>query len=470
MSHLVAKGGQGSVIIARDQQVNLRPVGGDPTQGVGQQVEALLDVKPSEEKQNELPLELGKFRFEGRTWGQVVAEREIDTIGDETDRRPGSEVSQVADFRTREGVQARSTTEISGLDQCQIDPLLPALMPQGPRFGHAVGGDQVWDARPSGRPCPATRVRLPESVQMHDLGRANGLFQVGLRALDRQRLEPVVRLPAARAWESRSSPRHAAGSRRRSSPGCWAPCHHRAPGPNRCRHAASHGVVPRYLLRRSFVASRRGHGFELRSGHEITSLSSWPMWCESASVREQFERNRVPPMRRERSGRGPSSPPSRPRGVPSLGDHRRDGSPSRPTGSKSSRHPLDRIGDRSFLAGPVPESGRNPREKTPTTVGHRRRPRSRPVPRAPSNWEARTPRHERTIATNGQPGETRAGEWPRRSRSSLIARSTSPAPGPSPQSTRSHALLESECRRYRANAPISRTRFLSGTNRQTVKK
>ena len=44
------------------------------------------------------------------------------------------------------------------------------------------------------------------------------------------------------------------------------------------------------------------------------------------------------------------------------------------------------------------------------------------------------------------------------------------APGPSPQSTRSHARLASQFFRYLTKASINRTRFLSGTNRQTVKK
>ena len=155
------------------------------TKSLRQHVEALLDVDPSEEQQNELAFELGVFLFDHRSGRQIVAEGEIDAIRDETDWRPRCELSQVADFGPRQRVKARGPSQVTGFDQCQVDSLLPALVFQCPRFGHAVSGDQVRHMRPPCGSSPAPRVCLPEPVQMYDLSPADRFLEVGLRPLDR---------------------------------------------------------------------------------------------------------------------------------------------------------------------------------------------------------------------------------------------------------------------------------------------
>ena len=43
-----------------------------------------------------------------------------------------------------------------------------------------MGCDHIGDAGLAGHPGAATCLDLPEPVQMHDLGRAHGISQVGL--------------------------------------------------------------------------------------------------------------------------------------------------------------------------------------------------------------------------------------------------------------------------------------------------
>ena len=146
---------------------------------------------------------------------------------------------QVADLRARQRVQARGAAEVLGLDQRQVDPLLPALVPQRPGLGHAVGGDQVGNCARRERRGAAARLHLPEPVQMHDLGRANRASRSVSGPLS-------VKPSGAGAASSRDGVgvtivtlSAASGSGRRSFPGCSAPCRRRAPGPVRCKDAAS---------------------------------------------------------------------------------------------------------------------------------------------------------------------------------------------------------------------------------------
>jgi len=61
-----------------------------------------------------------------------------------------------------------------------------------------MGGDQVRDVRAAGRPCPATRCACQSPVKLHDVGRANGLFQVGLRAFDCHAFGPLCSFESRR--------------------------------------------------------------------------------------------------------------------------------------------------------------------------------------------------------------------------------------------------------------------------------
>ena len=80
-------------------------------------------------------------------------------------------------MREREG---KTPGEVSRFDQGEIDSLLPALVAQGPRLGHAMGSDQVGDTGGTGGTSTAAGVRLPEPVQMNDVCSANESLEVGL--------------------------------------------------------------------------------------------------------------------------------------------------------------------------------------------------------------------------------------------------------------------------------------------------
>ena len=185
-------------------------------------------------------------------------------------------------------MKARRPAEISRLDECQVDPLLPALVPQGPGLGHAVGGDQVRDSsRACGAGAPA-RVRLPEAVQMNDVGRANRRLKVGFGAFERQPAGNGSRHPVATAWASRSSRHHAAGRELRSSPECLEPSRRRAPGRVHCRGAAS----------RRALASKRGRRREQCEAAERVAES---VACALVMVSSRIDSRRSTTAMRARS-------------------------------------------------------------------------------------------------------------------------------------------------------------------------
>ena len=118
----------------------------------------------------------GSQRFETARERKSRAERgrrpawHVHAVGDVADRGPGRERPQMIDLGARQCVQARRTAEVLPLDQRRVHLLLPRLVPQRPGLGHAMGRDHIGDAGLAGHPGAATRLDLPEPVQMYDLG------------------------------------------------------------------------------------------------------------------------------------------------------------------------------------------------------------------------------------------------------------------------------------------------------------
>src|SRR5208337_2685858 len=112
------------------------PVQRDP--GLRQEIEPLLDVYAAEEHQHELALQLWMLLLQKGSCGQIVKEAQIDAVGHEADGGPGSKAAKVANLGTRQRVQAGCLAEVPGLDEREVETLLPPLVPQGPWLGHAV--------------------------------------------------------------------------------------------------------------------------------------------------------------------------------------------------------------------------------------------------------------------------------------------------------------------------------------------
>ena len=215
-------------------------VGRDPAQCLGQEVEPLLDVHRPKKSRTNLPASSGHSasaplaagRSSNAARSTPLGMKQIGVQGARPRRCPisGRERACRHDARRR----------FFAFDQRHVHPLLPALVAEGPRLGHAVGGDQVGDACRAGR-AGARRVwacqspcKWTTSADRTDASRSvSGPLSVN-PAGDRNVIQP--RRCGRDDRDSAAQPRRGP----RSFPECSEPSRHRAPGPVRCRDAPSH--------------------------------------------------------------------------------------------------------------------------------------------------------------------------------------------------------------------------------------
>ena len=225
--------------------MELRTVGRDPAEGLGQQVEPLLDVEPRRRTAARTCRELGMLRFEGRPGGQVV-ERTRDRRHWGRSRS-ASRARSPASGRSR-GERGRAGTRRGGGSWPRPVPGRPAsssACAAGPRARPSRGRRS---GRGRARPRAARAPRRVCACQSPCRCTTSAERTASSRSVSGPSERQARR--EAGAIEPRRRGRHdrhavaAAGSGRRSCPGCSAPCRRRGPGPARCRDAASRSREP----------------------------------------------------------------------------------------------------------------------------------------------------------------------------------------------------------------------------------
>ena len=285
---------------------------------------------------------------------------------------------------------------------------------------------------------------------MDDLGRAHRRLEVGLRAFERQTARGAPRASSRDGVGVTIVTHRAAGSRRRSCPGCSAPCRRRARGPARCRDAASRRWLTGGSRRRALASVTRKAGSSNRgcaSCHGFISLST------ASSMPDRLRR---PVRSGELEGfRAPVGEPVRAPVRDDLGRPAahgaavfvgRGGHPGQLLGEFRRRR-AGRTGCRWCRRAPARAWRRSRLATRPGAASRSRRPRWRRGPRA-----RRARQHE--CAGVGVParqliGLEEAGPVDRRLAAAARDRLVSiwPHAGPSPQRTRSQAGARSRSAR-----------------------
>ena len=351
-------------------------VGAIRPERLGQQVEPFLDVKPPKNSRTNLPASSGYSASRTDRGGQVV-ERMRDPRRWERSRSASRERAP-ASGRSR-AERGRAGTRPAGGSWPRPAPGRPAsssACAARPRARPCRGRRSGRGRGPCGPPGAPTRVALPETVQCTTSAErtASSRSVSGPRASAPEPSWPCIE-PRRRGRHDRDA-RPAAGQGAGHPQDARAPCRRRAPGPDRCRHAATPASCRTRLRRWSCVAVA-GHGLALRSAHEFTSLADGQMRLRVAPCVIDFGPVRVRFQCAAANRSGPQfatiSAARRPIAASLIVG---TGPPSRPTAWQSFlRRRAGRIAGRSSLRVGHERLGRSRRGRRPAGASRRRRPR-----------------------------------------------------------------------------------------------
>jgi hypothetical protein len=92
----------GTIILASHEKVEMRESGAHVPHRLCEQIQALLDMDTTEEKEHELAPQLGMLVLKNRSRGKISEGLDGNTIGHQADRDPWCELAEMANLRAGE--------------------------------------------------------------------------------------------------------------------------------------------------------------------------------------------------------------------------------------------------------------------------------------------------------------------------------------------------------------------------------